>query len=140
MKIEKIPKNSINKLESLGVGVVYLFGSQAQGTAHFDSDIDIGVVFLDPTPLFDYKKYSKIYQILFEFFSDLFRSGMRIIDIVPLQIAPYSLRFEAIVPGKILYQSSPIFRADFEEQVIKMYFDFRPMVEMYHRATLERIK
>jgi predicted nucleotidyltransferase len=126
----KIPKKYIRRLKSLDIGVIYLFGSQAQGTANFASDFDIGVVLIDPSPLSDYKEYGKIYDELHEIFFDLFIKDRRIeVDIVPLQKAPYSIRFEAIKHGKVLYEISSEFRANFEEFTTKMYLDFKPLLE-----------
>ena len=43
----KISPKTTQKLKDMGVGLVYLFGSRAEGTAHPLSDFDIGIVFSD---------------------------------------------------------------------------------------------
>ena len=54
-----------NKLRELQVGLVYLFGSQAEGVAGKLSDIDIGVVFTNPAIVHDdtFPVYGKLYDI-----------------------------------------------------------------------------
>ena len=138
MNREKIPKNLIDKLKSLGVGVVYLFGSQVQGTTHFDSDIDFGVVLIKPALLNNTEKKLDIYSKLYDFFTDFIPN--KDIDVVLLQEVSLSVQFQAIKNSKILYEVSPIFRADFEESVVKFYLDFKPYLEERYKAILERIK
>ncbi len=134
----KISEKLALRLESLGVGVVYLFGSEALGTTHFDSDIDVGVVLKNPKVLKNAGERLKIYNKVFSVVSDL--STKRQVDTVLLQSAPLSVQFEAIRTGKILYESSPTFRADYEENLIRYYLDFMPLLEIQHQAVLERIK
>ncbi|MEK9156189.1 MAG: nucleotidyltransferase domain-containing protein [Patescibacteria group bacterium] len=134
----KIPQNSIRKLKSLGVGVVYLFGSEAQGTTHFDSDINIGVVFLDPAKLEDTGRRLKLYNELDDIFTEAI--PYRHIDTVLLQTTSLSLQYEAIRPGKVIYETSPEFRGNYEEALTKFYLDFKPLLDIQHRAVLERIK
>src|SRR3989344_3943286 len=98
-------KLSEDKLKKLGVGLVYLFGSQAEGTAGPSSDFDIGVVFLDPSARRG--DTSKLYQSLYEIFSDAFDlSSFRSMDIVFLERASLELRFDAISREIVLFEIS----------------------------------
>ncbi len=59
----------IQKLKELKVGIFYLFGSTVLGTEREDSDIDIGVVFVEPNIL---ENSLEIYNILYEILSPSF--------------------------------------------------------------------
>ncbi|MBI5470343.1 nucleotidyltransferase domain-containing protein [Candidatus Kaiserbacteria bacterium] len=43
----RVSAKNKQELAGLGVGVLYLYGSRAQGTARETSDYDVGVVFKD---------------------------------------------------------------------------------------------
>lgn len=134
MKI-KLPED---KLRELKVALVYLFGSQAEGTAGPSSDIDVGVVFADPKiargDTLDI--YNKLYDILTDVFD---MSNFRTLDIVFLERASLELRFDAISHGLVLFEISSEFRADFEERTEALYRDFKPLLNEFDRAILERI-
>lgn len=121
------------KLEKLGVYIVYLFGSKAIGEESRLSDIDIGVVFKDPPPV---KENRFVYHTLYELFSELYPDSS--LDIVFLQNAPLALQFFTIKDGKILFEKNPIFTADYENQVINQYLDFKPCLEFFNRVSKER--
>ena len=131
----KLPEE---KLKKLGVGLVYLFGSRAEGTAGPSSDFDVGLVFSDPAMLRG--DTPGLYQSLYEIFSDTFDlSGFRSVDIVFLEQASLELRFDAISHGAVLFEISPEFREKFEERVEALYRDFKPILREFDRAILERI-
>ena len=117
--------------------VVYLFGSQAEGVAGPMSDIDIGIVCDSTNQKCD---VSDVYQRLYDIFTDVFdMSGFRDIDIVMLERAPLELRFDAITHGKIIFETDPELRSDFEERTAELYRDFKPLREESNRAVLQRI-
>lgn len=132
---KQLPKE---ELQHLGVEVVYLFGSQAEGVAGETSDIDIGILLKTPIPKSE--SITPIYNSLFNILSDSFNmSNFRTIDIVFLDRAPLELRFDVIQHGKILYESSSTARMDFEEQVAALYRDFQPILQQFNEAVLEKI-
>ncbi|MHA1664721.1 MAG: hypothetical protein ACTSVW_02685, partial [Candidatus Njordarchaeales archaeon] len=59
------------------------------------------------------------------------------VDIVFLQNSPISLQFEAVVEGKVLYEVSSNFRADYTEEVLRKYLDFEPLLRKLDKTTLE---
>ncbi len=127
-----------DKLKKLKVGLVYLFGSRAEGTAGPSSDYDIGVVFTDPTIVRG--DTTGVYNILFDIFSGVLDlSDFRSVDIVFLERASLELRFDAIRHGVVLFEISSEFRAEFEERVSMLYRDFRPLLDEFNRAILERV-
>jgi len=121
------------KLSQLGVAVVYLFGSRSQGIESPSSDVDIGVVMKGPSPGEDTRS---IYDRLYPIFSDLYPSAK--VDIVFLQKSPLTLQFSAIQEGTVLFEEDPIFTADYEQQVINQYLDFRPLLDYFDFVAAER--
>lgn len=133
--IFNLPKE---ELEKLGVSTVYLFGSQAEGTAHDSSDFDFGVLLNNSKVLFDFQERKKIYDNLYDIFSAQIKHLVNI-DIVFLQDVYLQLQYHAINRGKIIYEKDPKISADYKEKVIEKYADFAPIRKEFHRAILERI-
>lgn len=126
------------KLKELKVGLVYLFGSQAEGAAGPASDFDVGIVFTDHEIIFG--NTTEVYNALYDIFSELFDlSNFRNIDIVFLERASLELRFDVISHGKILFETSQEFRADFEDRIEALYRDFKPLLDEFNRTILERV-
>ncbi len=121
------------KLKSLGMAVVYLFGSKAIRRASPLSDTDLGIVLRQLRPDQDTRT---LYNTLFKIFSDLYPDSR--VDIVFLQRAPLALQFSAIRDGKIIFEDDPVFRADYEHLVVKQYLDFRPVLELFDRVAAAR--
>ena len=125
-------------LRRLGVVAVYLFGSQAEGTAGAASDIDLGIV--RAQPLRGQADAGELYQALYGIFTDVFdMSGFRDIDIAFLDSASLELRFDAISHGKVVFDDDAHARLDFEERTAALYRDFQPLREESDRAVLQRI-
>ena len=125
-------KKHKEKLKELGVSIVYLFGSRANGTRTRASDTDIGVVFRDGELGDDNRDE---YHALFELFSELYPDSK--LDIVFLQRAPLSLQYSAIREGRILFEDDAAKTADYEKQTIDQYLDFRPVLDFFDRAAAE---
>jgi len=125
----------IQRLQKLRVGLVYLFGSYAEGKNQTLSDVDIGVIFLDELSLRG--DCSKIYNELYDVFTDVFPD--KSVDIIFLQKAGLELCFDAVVHGEILYESSREARFEFEERISILYADFKPLLDEFNRAILNRI-
>ncbi|MCL5266618.1 MAG: nucleotidyltransferase domain-containing protein [Bacteroidetes bacterium] len=122
------------RFDMSGVSIVYLFGSRAEKKSNAMSDIDIGVVFKDePRDEEVPRLYTELYDILTDHFPNFQ------IDLVFLQKANLELRFDAISHGRVLFESSQAMRLDFEERAMMMYADFRPLLDEFDRAILERI-
>lgn len=131
MNMERL---SDKRLEEFSVSVVYLFGSRAEKKSNAASDVDIGIVFKnEPRDEEISKLYTELYDILTDHFPDY------PIDIVFLQKVNLELRFDAINHGKVLYESSEEERFSFEETTTIMYADFKPLLDEFDRAILERI-
>lgn len=128
-------KLPIEKLRTLKVGLVYLFGSYAEGVAGKLSDIDIGIVFTDQTVV--YGNTMEIYNSLYDIFCGIFGTGN--LDIVFLERASLELNFDVISRGKVLFEKSPDFRVNFEHKIAMFYADFKPILNTFDRAVISRI-
>lgn len=130
----RVAKLLDKRFDMSGVSIVYLFGSRAEKKSNAMSDIDIGVVFKDePRDEEVPRLYTELYDILTDHFPNFQ------IDLVFLQKANLELRFDAISHGRVLFESSQAMRLDFEERAMMMYADFRPLLDEFDRAILERI-
>ncbi len=132
----KVSNFTEERLKKYKVGVVYLFGSAVEGVLGKGSDLDFGVVLVEHQPL---SKSLKIYNQLFELFSREFEED-REIDIVFLQRASLSLQFEVINYGRVIFEISPEFRVNFEEEIIRNYLDFAPFLEEYDKVVMETFR
>jgi len=128
-----LDKNIIERLKELKIAILYLFDSYGSETQKEDSDIDLGIVFENTEVLRD---SLKIYEELYLIFSKMFD---REIDIVFLDKAPLTLKFEVVVTGKIIYSISEEFVYEYKERIIKEYIDFKPLLDEQDRVLLERL-
>lgn len=116
-----------------GAGLVLLFGSQATRRRHPLSDTDIGVVFND-----DKKRLAHPVEVYSQLADEVKKHFRGKIDIVYLEETPLSLQYRAVMDGKILYASEPAAAADYKEKVLKKYFDFKFIEDIFHSALLAR--
>jgi len=140
METVKLSRETVKRMQALGVGIVYFFGSRAEGTSFPHSDYDIGVVFVEPRKVavdgFDLSL--KLYDILSRDIPEQLR-GPRL-DISLLDKANPALQIAAVIYGKSIYQRDPEFRADYEERVLQQYDDYRSLKEEYEQATTESFR
>lgn len=121
----------------MGIGIVYLFGSQAEGLAGKLSDVDVAVVFREGlAPKNSKDLYNKLYDLFTEVFD---MSNFKNIDIVFLDRATLELRFDVIRHGKVLYEASEDLRKEFEHRTAMLYMDFKPLLKNFDRAILSRV-
>lgn len=143
MEIKEFTKKHLDALKELGVEVIYLFGSQATGTANSSSDADFGIVLGNikkyrEQPL---KIYGAIYEILLEVLpKEYLRQRMKMraheFDIVFLQDASLRMKYKVAEDGIILYQASNRAIFNFKEQAMTGYFDFKYFEQIQKKAFL----
>ncbi len=132
----KFTQSAIDKIKSLGIGVVYFFGSRSQEKVTSLSDFDIGIVF---TESIQPMNLSKIHPVLYEILTDEFNVSLNNdLDIVYLQESSLPFQFLVISEGKVIFEIDPIFRANYEEKTIKKYLDFKPIEKIFSSALLDR--
>ena len=108
---------------------VYLFGSQATGSARADSDIDLAVLLPKEATL-------PVTERL-ELVGELEELAERKVDLVILNHAKLPLQFEVIHDGKLLHEADHDARTDAEDLIVRDYLDLKPMYERSYREILE---
>jgi predicted nucleotidyltransferase len=127
--------NTKSRLESSGVDLLYLFGSVPEGYAHPLSDVDFGIVLRDACRL-ERESFS-VYNELYDILTDAFPNTR--VDIVFLQRAGLEVCWDAIRHGRLLFASSVDARYKFEERIMILYADFKPLLDEFDDAVLQRI-
>lgn len=133
--LKKYRQKLSQALKENNVILAYLFGSEAKGTSHRESDVDIGVLFNKKVQSRDYlKKEGK----LIEFFSEIFPE--REINIVNLNIASPLLKQVAILEGSLLYQRGDLDRTLFQIQTLHEYEDYLHLSDIYNQFLELKLK
>lgn len=139
-------KKHLERFKEMKILAVYLFGSQAAGETYPLSDVDIGVIFLEPEKCKDetLELYTKLYDIFTEvlpkdYLRERFKRRKHEFDLVFLQCAPIHLQFQAVRNSEILYESHVEKKLDYEEYVIKRYCDLRYFYDLHYNAIMERL-
>jgi predicted nucleotidyltransferase len=124
-------------LEKGGVQAIYLFGSRAQGKENPLSDYDYAVLLKEK----GYSKGDPLYFQLYNLFSEVSPRTLKndVIDIIFLRDAGLELRFHVIRYGVVLYDKNPKERLDFESETMILYCDYRPLLDEFDQAILERV-
>ncbi len=125
------------KMESLAdvfrgypdVEAVYLFGSQAEGSTHAESDLDLAVV-----PATRACREQRL-----DMLADLARAGFDQVDLVFLDGDDLVLAYEAVRPNRVVYQTEEFDRGAYYSRVIRLYLDFLPYLEIQRKAYKRRI-
>lgn len=127
-------KLSVEKLAiENGLSLVLLFGSQARGTIHQNSDFDIAVV--------GERIYSPgdIAQLSF-LFSQVLKIKDISIEIVDLKSAPPLLLKEIAQGAVLLYEKEPHLFAKFKIYALKRYFEAKPLLKIRRLALNKFLK
>lgn len=105
---------------------VYLFGSEARGTARKASDVDVAVLYTaKPPPTLD--------GLPLELEGELERLLGRAVQVVALNSAPVDLVHRVLRDGKLVAEADRAARIRFEVAARNEYFDLLPMLERYRR-------
>lgn len=116
-------------LEEKEILFCYLFGSAAHGKTIPKSDVDLAV-YLDNKRCKDF--FEKRLELIAIFSQKLKKEA----DVVILNTAPPFLRYVVLKEGKLIFEKNRGERIDFELKAINEYFDFKPVLEMYHQKIL----
>jgi predicted nucleotidyltransferase len=110
----------------------YIFGSVAQGTSNLESDVDLAVYL-------DEKKAGDIFKkrlFLIEKIQSILKKSTEVV--VLNEIKSTFFKFVIIKEGKMIFERDPGQRVDFELRAMQEYYDFRPFLEKYNEAYLQR--
>lgn len=109
------------------VAAAWLFGSEARGEARPDSDIDVGVLFVDPPP-------RTLLGQPWTLADELGRLTGRTVDLVVLNDAPVDLIHRVLRDGRLLLGHDSPKRVRFEVRSRNEYWDILPYIELYRRG------
>ena len=112
------------------VQLAYLFGSRATGQAGPLSDFDFGVLF-HPT-LSPAERFRRSLELSADLTGVLHTQRL---DVVILNEAPPTIRFNVITQGRVIYNEDELVRVRFEAKTMSEYFDTEPLRRLY-RARL----
>ena len=110
-----------------GIACAYLFGSVARGEASSTSDIDLAVLFEQPTA-------DTLRGPLARLRLDLEDALGRSVDLVAMETAPPDLIHRVLRDGALLLDRNPNQRIAFEVRARNEYFDLLPYLTEYRRA------
>ncbi len=111
------------------VRLAVVFGSAARQTESRDSDIDVGISWLDGAV-----QPAAAVAVALE------RAAGLPVDLVLLDDAPPLLRFEIARDGQVLVERVPHAWADFRAKAMIDWWDWAPTARMMHRVMAERLK
>ncbi|MEX2400260.1 MAG: nucleotidyltransferase domain-containing protein [Rhodothermales bacterium] len=93
------------------VQAIYLFGSQAKGRVHRESDIDLAI--LAPEPVAPEDRLDVQEELSVRFRSD--------VDLVDLMSASTVMRMQVVTTGSLLFEDEPAVRHFFEMRTLSAY-------------------
>lgn len=105
---------------------MYLYGSQARGTARPDSDIDLGVLLRHVPP-------PTLQGTVRDLESDVERAIRRPVQAVVLNTAPADLVHRVLRDGRLVLDRDRSARIRFEVQSRNEYFDLASLRRLYRR-------
>lgn len=120
---ERLREELEGRAERDGIAAAYLFGSVARGTARFDSDVDVGVLYAQDPP-----QTLKGLSIGFNLGWDLEELLGLPVQVVILNDASVELAFRVVRDGKLLVERDPGRRVAFEVRTGLEYWDLEPML------------
>ncbi|MBS1253289.1 MAG: hypothetical protein MAG451_02338 [Anaerolineales bacterium] len=123
-------------LEPYPVVLAYLYGSVAEGRPTPLSDVDIALVLASETSLNAYQRFMMELDIEAELER---RFGIPDTDVRSINDAPLRVQGTVITRGKLLYSADDDFRAAFEGNTRKRYFDLQPILAENREAYFARI-
>lgn len=116
-----------------GVLAVYLFGSRASGRAGPASDVDIGV-------LLHGRSTGSRFSKKIRYSSDLSPLLGAESDVTILNEADPLLCMEALSAGQAVWVADLDRLAHFEQETLRRYWDYIPMMRIMNSAAVDRLK
>ena len=128
MKLNPKIKQQIIKYfqEKPEVAAAYLYGSYARGDARPDSDIDLAVLVTDKS------KYTGFGIVQVVFAADLTKVVGIKVEVNDLDSCRVDFSHRVLTEGRLLVSNNEDARVNFEEKIIKNYFDLQPILNEYY--------
>ena len=114
-------EDALRRLKDQGALFAYLHGSQAVGTATFNSDIDVAALFPEPAPA--------------SFDVDLPYG----VDLIVLNGAPLEVAGRIALDGILVLEVDEVARVRWEARTRKIYLDEKYRIDRSHREFLEAV-
>ena len=111
------------------IEAAYLFGSHASGRAGPDSDVDLGLV--GSKADFEACKLSIL--------ADLVAEGIDRVDLVSLEGADPTMRFEAVHPNCLVFARPAFDHGQYFSRALREYFDLEPYLRIQRAAYKQRV-
>jgi predicted nucleotidyltransferase len=108
------------------IAAVYLFGSQARGNPRPDSDIDLGLLYVEPPA-------GTLLAQPFLLESELSAALGRPVQCVVMNHAPPDLVHRILRDQQLLLDRAPSLRVRFEVAARNRYFDVKPFLDRYRK-------
>lgn len=130
-----LTSDEINRVTAIldrrfGVDELWLYGSQAEGTARADSDVDLAVLFRRrPRSLEIFDARSELEELL-----------RRDVDLVDLDQAPPILAMQVLKHGRLLVDRNPRRRHDAFSRIVSLYEDVKILRRESERALFQRMR
>ncbi len=106
---------------------VFVFGSQIDGFARLDSDLDVGVRFENGLP--GPEQRGKIYG---ELFADLIVCfPEQKLDLVFIDEAPLHFKYKIFTQGKMIFSQNQDKSLDFQENIFNLYRDKKYFIDEF---------
>jgi len=123
-----------NLLGRYRVTAAYFFGSRVEGIATEKSDYDFAI-------LVD-KEYEQddINYLLMELKDEAESLLQNEVDVVLLNNVSIEFKYLVISRGQVIYSCDEDKRTDFEDEVIRDYLDFKPLLDIYRKEVREAVK
>jgi predicted nucleotidyltransferase len=136
MKLGKTNEDNVRKYfeNKPEIAAVYLFGSFAKGYAKKYSDIDIAVLVKNR------KSFSGFDTPRTRYTYDLEKLMRKKVEVQDLDSVSVDFAQRVISEGKILLGLESKKRVEFEEKVLRMYFDMKPFFDEYFKSIHEIAK
>lgn len=112
---------------------VFIFGSQVDGFARKDSDLDVGVRFQNGLPKVEQR--GKIYGEIFADLNSCFSEQK--LDLVFIDEAPLHFKYKIFTQGKIIFSQNQEKSLDFQEYIFNLYRDQKYFIDEFFKGVLE---
>lgn len=110
------------------VEAAFLFGSEAEGRARADSDLDVAVLLACEDA-----------ELTLRLLEALAAAGLDRVDLVVLNQADPVTRFEAVRANKLLFARQGFDRGEFYSRIVREYLDLLPILEPQRHALRHRL-
>lgn len=119
-------ENAIPVFEKISeIQAVYLFGSQATGKTHAESDTDFG--------------FTADKNMREELSTELVKIGFTNFSLVYIPEATLLLQFEIVRMNKLIYARPDFDRGSFFSRIVRMYQDFQPYRDVQREEYKKRV-